>query len=352
MSFKKDNSAYEAWLRTQCVVVAADLDHKHERMRLDPFVFLRATYFRWARTIEAVCPELTGAPDVLAVGDTHTENFGTWRDREGRLIWGVNDFDEAAVMPYAYDLVRLAASARLAPERVCGNHTAADAIRDGYAKGLTDPRPMLLDEQETWMRPYVACSDKDRRKFWKEARDYPTADPDPPAAVRDGLRDSLPKQARIQRFATRRKGSGGLGRPRYVAIAEWRGGLIVREAKALVPSAWHWAHGTEPPPSPLSELATGPYRAPDPFLKVRAGFVFRRIAADSRKVELGADAGEQLHGDLLRAMGRDLGAIHAADPQRAAAIRLDLEGRADSWLHDAAGAAAAAVERDFKNWQD
>jgi len=32
---------------------------------------------------------------VLAVGDLHVENFGTWRDAEGRLIWGVNDFDES-----------------------------------------------------------------------------------------------------------------------------------------------------------------------------------------------------------------------------------------------------------------
>ena len=28
------------------------------------------------------------------------ENFGTWRDADGRLVWGVNDFDEAAVMPW------------------------------------------------------------------------------------------------------------------------------------------------------------------------------------------------------------------------------------------------------------
>ena len=56
------------------------------------------------------------APQVLAVGDLHTENFGTWRDGEGRLVWGINDFDEVAVMPYTLDLVRLAASARMAIE--------------------------------------------------------------------------------------------------------------------------------------------------------------------------------------------------------------------------------------------
>ena len=62
---------------------------------------------------------------VLAVGDIHLENFGTWRDADGRLVWGVNDFDEAAQMPYVLDLVRLAASALLAnPSR--GGAAAAD----------------------------------------------------------------------------------------------------------------------------------------------------------------------------------------------------------------------------------
>ena len=63
------------------------------------------------------------APRVLSVGDLHLENFGTWRDADGRLAWGVNDFDEAAVMPYVLDLVRLATSIQLAPDRRIGSRT-------------------------------------------------------------------------------------------------------------------------------------------------------------------------------------------------------------------------------------
>jgi uncharacterized protein (DUF2252 family) len=66
--------------------------------------------------VAAVCPELSKGPHILAVGDLHVENFGTWRDSEGRLIWGVNDFDEAYPLSYANDLVRLAVSAHLAVE--------------------------------------------------------------------------------------------------------------------------------------------------------------------------------------------------------------------------------------------
>ena len=83
-------------------------------MRSAPFPFLRATYYRWAQIWPEVCRRAATAPVALAVGDLHVENFGTWRDIEGRLIWGINDFDEAWRLPYTNDLIRLATSALLA----------------------------------------------------------------------------------------------------------------------------------------------------------------------------------------------------------------------------------------------
>src|SRR5688572_27435851 len=78
------------------------------------FKFLRGTYYWWAAAWERGGPDVTDAPRVLGVGDLHVENFGTWRDAEGRLVWGVNDFDEAAELPYTNDLIRLAVSLRFA----------------------------------------------------------------------------------------------------------------------------------------------------------------------------------------------------------------------------------------------
>jgi hypothetical protein len=349
MGFPADNRAYEAWLRTQCRVVDDDLGFKHERMKESAFVLLRATFFRWARRIEEICPDLGGAPKVLAIGDVHVENFGTWRDAEGRLVWGVNDFDEGAVTPYAFDLIRLATSARLAPDRALGNRKAAAAILEGYRDGLANPRPILLDEQETWMREYVVCTDEEREKFWDEVDGYPEADP--PAEVQAALRGSLPEGARDVRFASRRKGGGSLGRPRYVAVAKWRGGRIVREAKALVPSAWDWAHAVEAPVSRTLDLATGAHRSPDPHLGVADRFIIRRVAADSQKIELGDHAGEALHAKMLRAMGFDLGAVHAADKTAARKIRAHLDASPPDWLRDQAKSAATEVAADFRAWR-
>jgi hypothetical protein len=349
MSFVTDNKAYESWLKTQCAVVRKDLAYKHERMTLDAFVFLRATFFRWARRIESICPALKDAPALRAVGDVHLENFGTWRDGEGRLIWGVNDFDEAAVTPYAFDLLRLATSARLAPEMAIGNREAGAAIIAGYRRGLAQPRPTLLDEQETWMRPLVACSDEERRRFWQEVDALSMVKP--PAAAVKLLKSSLPRGASKLRFAARRKGVGGLGRPRYVVSAEWRGGRILREARALVPSAWDWAHGAADPRSRFLDLATGPYRALDPSLEVRHKYMVRRIAADSRKVELGRGAGRRVTAGLLEAMCFELGAIHAASGSKRAAVLRDLDSRPADWLREATKAAVAAVTKDFEAWK-
>src|ERR1700682_5340444 len=168
MSFRKDNDAFEAWLAKKCDVVKDDITYKHRRMKKSAFIFLRATYFRRAKKIPTLCPELMDAPQLFSVGDPHLENFGTWRDADGRLVWGVNDFDEAAVMPYPLDLVRLAARIRLAPDLAVSNQPTAEALLRGYQEGLAQPQPALLDEGETWLRPYAIGIDDKPNKFWNE----------------------------------------------------------------------------------------------------------------------------------------------------------------------------------------
>jgi len=349
MSFRKDNTAYEAWLAKQCKVVKKDIKEKHRKMKESAFIFLRATYFRWAKQIGKWCPELMDSPKVLSVGDLHLENFGTWRDADGRMVWGVNDFDEAAIMPYTLDLVRLAASIRLAPRLAVSNQAVAAALLRGYRAGLKQPQPALLDEGETWLRHYAAPTEKKLEKFWDEVRDYPKARP--PRKVTAALMASLPKDAKNIRFRSRVAGGGSLGRPRYVAVAFLRGGHVLREAKALVPSAWIFAHGGKSRTSHFRKLANGKYRAPDPFLQVHGKFIFRRIAADSRKIELADIGGSKVTAKILEAMGFDLASIHAAGAADVDALRADLKKRPRGWLNTAAKTAAAAVKRDYEEWR-
>ena len=108
---------YEDWLAANlpAPVYTPDLDYKHERMadRADLFPFFRGTYYRWAQHWTQSAGAVAHASQVRSVCDVHVEYFGTWRDADGRLCWGVNDFDEVDDLPYTQDLVRLAASVRV-----------------------------------------------------------------------------------------------------------------------------------------------------------------------------------------------------------------------------------------------
>src|SRR4051812_37809931 len=95
MNIKESTDQYEAWLASHITIVQKDLRAKHEEMAEDLFCFARATFYRWMQLFPELCEKACEAPRVLAVGDLHVANYGSWRDAEGRLIWGINDFDEA-----------------------------------------------------------------------------------------------------------------------------------------------------------------------------------------------------------------------------------------------------------------
>src|SRR4249919_389222 len=138
---------YRTWLGTKLTLTDEEWKRRKKRVaESTPFEFLRATFYRWSQWWPTVCEGLDNAPLVLGVGDVHVENFGTWRDAEGRLVWGINDFDEAADIPYPFDLVRLATSAFLIPHSPLPPRDVANAIHAGYSDGLADPRPTLLAE--------------------------------------------------------------------------------------------------------------------------------------------------------------------------------------------------------------
>src|ERR1700678_669973 len=113
MNIREATQSYEAWIRKCSTVIEGDLRIKHEQMKEDLFFFFRGTYYRWAQLFPKICPAVSRAPKVLACGDLHVGSFGTWRDAEGRLSWGVDDFDEAYPLAYKNDLVRLACSVKI-----------------------------------------------------------------------------------------------------------------------------------------------------------------------------------------------------------------------------------------------
>lgn len=351
----KSTRQYEAWLGSHTQLVKPDLALKHQRMAEGPFPFLRATFYRWMQVWPQVCPDLTKAPRVLGVGDLHVENFGTWRDIEGRLVWGVNDFDEAANLPFTNDLVRLAASALLAINAGHLSLKAKDAcsvIVDGYRKSLSERgHPFVLEEEHKWLREIALGELRDPVYFWQKIESLPRLTAEIPVSAKDALEHLLPERGMDYRIARRIAGLGSLGHMRLVAIAECHGGRIAREAKALVPSAVHWARAGEGPAELLYQvIISRAVRSVDPFVRLYGHWIVRRLSPHCCRIELNVLPRGRDELRLLFAMGWETANIHLGSPSRKQ-IRQHLDRLKPNWLTLAARNMANAVTTDWQEWK-
>jgi hypothetical protein len=346
--------SYEAWLGKAIAIVDADIARKHKLMDEDAFFFLRATYYRWAALWPELCPKLARAPKILAVGDLHLENFGTWRDGETRLIWGVNDFDETHHAAYANDLVRLAASVLVAEAQgsfdIDGKKACA-AILAGYSRTIDDDNaePFVLEESNGYLRAMVLSDSRVPKKYWKKLASEKAGKP--PAAAKGLLDAHLLKGTSDVSFVRRIAGSGSLGAPRYAAIGLCGGSYVAREVKARAPSAFAWVSGGEPKPADYRTIVARAVRAPDPFLHAGDDWLVRRLGPQCESIDLDAIAEAQARGDVLTAMGSEAANIHRGNRAALKRIRRDLAGRKKPWLFDAASAMTDALFADWKVWK-
>jgi hypothetical protein len=346
---------YDRWLAQRLrVIVKRDLRRKHREMSEDPFSFLRATFYRWAQVWPQLCTDLTAAPKVLGVGDLHVENFGTWRDGEGRLIWGINDFDEATTLPYTNDLVRLCTSALIAINEArldTPAPRACDSVLEGYTAALSKGgEPVVLAERNRWLRDLAMGRLKEQRAYWQRLLKLGRTTVPPTAREMKFLRQAMPEKHLPFRVAHRQAGLGSLGRQRYTALAHWRGGTIAREAKALTTSAWWWSTGKSPPIQ-YSQIMSRAVRVADPFLQVHEGWIVRRLAPDCSRIEMKHLAGVQDECRLLWMMGWETGNVHLGDSRQRDAIRRDLRKRQGDWLLRAARAMRNSTIEDWNEWR-
>ena len=357
MKIKKATEKYEAWLACHLRIVKADLELKHREMAADAFRFLRATFYRWCQLWPGLCAAETRAPMVLAVGDLHVENFGTWRDVEGRLVWGINDFDEACWCPYTFDLVRLATSAHLA---IASDHLtiaakdACGSIMEGYQAALKGGgTPVVLGESHHWLRQLAMSELRDPARYWEKMDALPTFKGRVPRSAVRALEELMPEKRLRYRVAHRVAGLGSLGRERFAALADWRGGKIAREAKALAPSAYRWARKGRNAKSILYEdVLTRSVRSRDPFVHLRRGrWIVRRLAPDCARVELAALPKERDESRLLFEMGFETANVHLGNQAAVKSVLQDLRTRGSHWLHEAAAQMVKATLNDWDDWR-
>lgn len=346
---------YERWFSKHTKIVQADLDQKHKLMRTSPFILLRGTFYRWAELFPEALPELMKAPIVLSAGDLHIENFGTWRDAEGRLNWGVNDFDEAHPLPFTNDLVRLATSAAFAiedGELSLSLKAACDIITSAYREALVrQGRPFVLAEKNRDLGKMARNRLKDPRDFFEKLDSQAKTSSPVPAAVAKLIDQALPRNASKPTYFQRQAGVGSLGRQRYLAICDLGGSRIVREAKVMLPSAWTLVHPEEGEPTIyLNQLSEACLRSHDPFLRVDNGWVIRRLAPDCARIELNELPDERDERALLEAMGAEAANLHLGTPKARAAIIRFLD-KNSNWLLPAVKKMVRLTKQDFRDWR-
>ncbi|MGZ5237441.1 MAG: DUF2252 family protein, partial [Caldimonas sp.] len=222
---------------------------KYRAMRASAFAFLRGSchlfYDRLPRS-----GLFKSAPLTWCCGDLHLENFGSFKADNRLVYFDINDFDQSALAPASWDLIRMVSSLRVAAdnvtirksegERVCAlfveSYASAIALGKSYwverdtAEGLVRS---LLDGLRTRQR---AAFLKTRTEFKGKKRllrvDGTKALPSTEqqrAAVNDfmtafALTQPRPDFFRVLDVARRVAGTGSLGVDRYVILVEGRGG--------------------------------------------------------------------------------------------------------------------------------
>jgi hypothetical protein len=210
--------------------------------------------------------------------------------------------------------------------------------------------PFVLAEKRPLLREIVTSRLRDPTLFWEQFAALPTIRP-VPAKVMLMLKQAMPERGLAFRAAHRLAGLGSRGRERFTAIADWRGGKIAREAKALLPSACAWAGGLSINEIYYSRILSNAVRTPDPFLVVKGGWVLRRLSPYCSRIELWQLPRGHDEEKLLRAMGRELANVHLGTRRAVAAVRRDVAQRKSKGLRQAAEVMTEATLKDWKEWR-
>jgi uncharacterized protein (DUF2252 family) len=261
-------------------------ERKLARMGLSPLAFLRGSAPLFYRLLSEH-PELRDGPagEGWLCGDAHLENFGVFRTEsekktpEGRteptVVFDVNDFDEAVIGPFRYDVLRLATSMVLAARQLgeLGNRavTLATALVDSYADTVSgsaatfppEPGPVTALMTKAARRSHNdllaarTVLEGGKRRFVRGPR-YADLSPDlqaaAPAAFSHYVQDLHYAEGKGDRFevqdvAFRIAGTGSLGGLRIAVLTRGKSGDD---------AGWLFDMKEEGAPSPTAVIAAPP----------------------------------------------------------------------------------------------
>lgn len=235
------------------------------KMRADPFAFLRGSCHRFYATLPEHAVFAT-APAAWICGDLHLENFGSYKGDNRLVYFDLNDFDEAALAPCTWDLLRFLVSLRSGLElRGTSPDEIAALARNcvaAYAAALATGKARWI-ERETASGPIRDLLDGLRQRSRGEFLDGRSERKGKNRQIRCDGRKALPasaaQRAAVETFlndfaattdkpdffavldvARRIAGTGSLGLERYVVLVAGKGspdGNYLLDLKQAIPSS-------------------------------------------------------------------------------------------------------------------
>jgi uncharacterized protein (DUF2252 family) len=225
------------------------LARKYKAMRDGAFPFLRGSCHLFYDRLQpdAVLAE---APLAWCCGDLHSENFGSYNGDNRLAYFDINDFDEAALAPLSWDLLRFVTSLIVGAKQMKLQEREAHALclafLDTYAAILAGGkagwieaktanglvRDLLNDvaqrsranflDRRTERKGPQRCIRIDRKKALKASRE----EQDRVAALLDAFARTQPTPAFFSplHVARRIAGTGSLGLERYTILIRGKGG--------------------------------------------------------------------------------------------------------------------------------
>jgi uncharacterized protein (DUF2252 family) len=123
---------------------------KFRKMAADPFAFYRGSaclFYADMRELEDRWADArTGR--VWIHGDLHAENFGTYMNANGVLTFDVNDFDEAYLGHFSWDLRRFVASLALMGWQKALPEDAVRELAAGYLRAYVERVHVYVEEED------------------------------------------------------------------------------------------------------------------------------------------------------------------------------------------------------------
>lgn len=370
---------------------------KYASLRTSPFVFLRGTCHLFYDRLPGDAL-FSKAPAGWLCGDAHLENFGSYKGDNRLVYFDLNDFDEAALAPVTWELVRFLSSILVAGDglRATADEAAAlcQVFLDAYAAALVPGKARwlerdtaeglvqeLLDTLKARSRPafldhrtdrkgrgrVIRCDGKRALKADDDARARATKLIDTFAATQD-----KPGFFKVLDVARRVAGTGSLGVARYIVLVEGKGspdGNYLLDLKQALPSslaphlklaqpAWpsqaHRVVGLQRRMQAVSMAFLHPIVG----AKDSPSHVLRGLQPSEDRVSLGA-AGTSL--EQIRGVIGEMGQLIAWAQLRSAGrqgsadadVLVDFGRSVTSWGADllaAAHACAAQVRADWKDY--